>query len=125
MRETVLTGSGKQITELPREEWERNLSQVPGRFQDILSFMSEEHHLVRNFVVRELPRVDAPIPPEQIAEALNLTLPRTNAILNELERHLFFLVRNPAGAVQWAFPVTAADTDHHLTFNTGERLDAA
>ncbi len=68
MSETVLTGRGRQITEIPREVWEEHLSQVPDRFKGTVSFMSEEHHLVRNFVVRELPRVGAPIPSEQIAE---------------------------------------------------------
>jgi len=47
------------------------------------------------------------------------------AILDDLERNLFFLVRDARGDVSWAFPVTAEKTPHKLTFNTGERPHAA
>jgi len=47
------------------------------------------------------------------------------AILDDLERNLFFLVRDSRGNVSWAFPVTAEITHHQLTFNTGERPHAA
>lgn len=87
--------------------------------------MTEEHHRVRYFVVRELPRVGEPLLPEFIAQNLNLPLARVNAILAELEKHLFFLVRNGQGAVSWAFPVTVESTPHELTFSTGERLYGA
>ena len=43
------------------------------------------------------------------------------AALAELERRLFFLVRNRAGEVSWAFPVTAEVTPHQLTFPSGDR----
>ncbi len=39
MSETVLTGRGRQITEIPREVWEEHLSQVPDRFKDTVSFI--------------------------------------------------------------------------------------
>jgi hypothetical protein len=50
---------------------------------------------------------------------------RVVEILDELERHLTFLYRDASGAVAWAYPVTAAQTPHHLTFSTGERVNAA
>jgi hypothetical protein len=125
MGETILLGRGRQITRIPREEWEKHLSQAPQHSRTRLSFMSEEHHLVRYFVVRELPRTGEPIRPELISQKLSLPLARVNAILDELEKNLFFLVRNGRGAVSWAFPVTADSTPHHLTFSTGEQLYAA
>ena len=87
--------------------------------------MTGEHHRVRYFVVRELPRAGEPLQAQFIAESLNLSLARVNAILDELEKHLFFLVRNGQGAVSWAFPVTVESTPHELTFSTGERLYGA
>jgi hypothetical protein len=63
--------------------------------------------------------------PEFISQKLKLPLARINAILEELERNLFFLVRNEQGAVSWAYPVTVDHTPHHLTFTTGEQLYAA
>jgi hypothetical protein len=125
MSGTILMGRGRQIIKIPRKEWERHLSTVPQHSETRLGFMSEEHHLVRYFVVRELPRTGDPISPEFISQKLELSLARTNAILDELEKNLFFLVRNEQGAVSWAYPVTVDHTPHHLTFSTGEQLYAA
>jgi hypothetical protein len=125
MSETILMGRGRQIIKVPRKEWEKHLSRVPQHSETRLGFMSEEHHLVRYFVVRELSRTGEPMRPEFISQELKLPLVRTNAILDELERNLFFLVRNEQGAVSWAYPVTVENTPHHLTFSTGERLYAA
>jgi hypothetical protein len=125
MSEAILMGRGRQITKIPRREWERHLSTVPQHSETRLGFMSEGHHLVRYFVVRKLPRTGEPIQPEFISQKLKLPLARTNAILDELEKNLFFLVRNEQGAVSWAYPVTVDHTPHHLTFSTGEQLYAA
>jgi hypothetical protein len=76
-------------------------------------------------VVRELPRIGKPLSPELISAELNLPLSKTVEILDELEKNLFFLVRNEHGEVTWAFPVTADKTPHRMTFSTGERLNAA
>lgn len=125
MSETLLLGQGRQIAELPRKTWEGHLSQVPQHSQARLGFMSEEHHLVRQFVVKELPSAGNPLKPELISQRLKLPVVRVNAILDELERNLFFLVRNSQGAVTWAYPVTVEETPHQLTFSTGERLFGA
>jgi hypothetical protein len=87
--------------------------------------MSEEHHQIRYFVVKELPNRGEPLEPEVISQSLQLPLVRVEAILNELEQNLFFLVRNEQGAVSWAYPVTVESTPHHLTFSTDERLYGA
>lgn len=125
MSETVLLGQGHQIAELPRKAWEEHLSQVPEHSKTRLAFMSGEHHLVRRFVVTELPSAGFPLEPEFIAKSLKLPGARVNAILDELERNLFFLKRNNQGAVTWAYPVTVEQTPHELTFSTGERLFGA
>jgi hypothetical protein len=87
--------------------------------------MSEEHHLVRNFVVKELPRSGDPMHPEFISQNVKLPVVRVNTILHDLERNLFFLVRNSQGAVTWAYPVSIEKTPHELAFSTGERLYGA
>jgi len=125
MSETILIGRGRQLTSIPRSQWEEQLSRVPAAMKIRLSFMTRQHHLVRYFVVRSLPRIGRPIPPELIAERVMLTLPRVNAILAELEERLFFLVRDEHGHVSWAYPVTADKTPHHLSIDTGERIYAA
>ena len=125
MSDTILLGQGHQITKIPRKEWEEQLSQFHHHSKTRLSFMSEMHHLVRNFIVRELPRTSQPMQPDFISKSLELPLARVNTLLNELEKNLFFLVRRGGEEVSWAFPVTAEQTGHHLVFSTGERLNAA
>jgi hypothetical protein len=125
MSETVLLGRDRQILEIPRQMWAQHLSQAPQHAEARLGFMTEDHHRVRYFVVRELPRIGAPIEPGIIAQRLQIAPRRVADLLDELERKLFFLVRNAEGAVAWAYPVTAEPTPHRLSFSTGERLYAA
>jgi hypothetical protein len=125
MKENVLLSAGQMFTEIPRETWEQHVEQTPKDIAKTLSFMTKAHHLIRNFVVRELPRIGKPLSPELISAELNLPLSKTVEILDELEKNLFFLVRNEHGEVTWAFPVTADKTPHRMTFSTGERLNAA
>jgi len=126
MSKTVLTGQGNNISSIPQSRWEDELRSAPEQIARRLTFMSDEHHLVRNFVVRELPRLGRPVRLREISHALRLSPRRTSAIVEELERNLFFLVRRGTEQeVSWAFPVTVEETGHHLVFSTGERLDAA
>jgi hypothetical protein len=123
--EQILLGRGRHLIKFPRQAWEGHLAEAPQHHQTKLSFMSETHHRIRYFVVRELPAIGEPIAPEFIAQKLSLPLTQVEIILDELERNLFFLVRNVQGAVSWAFPVTVDPTPHHLTFSTGEQVYAA
>lgn len=125
MAETILAGRGRAIVDIPREQWEAHLAEAPERMRPRLEWMSKQHHAVRYFVVEELPRFGKPIPPQSISERLLMPLADVNRILEDLEDHLFFLVRNENGAVSWAFPVTVETTSHQLTFSTGEELYAA
>jgi len=125
MAESVLMGKGNKIVKIPQEEWEQQLSLVPQHIKERLNFMTDAHHHVRYFVVKELPRIEKPIQPELIARELSMSLSQVSAILEDLEKNLFFLVRNAEGAVSWAFPVTVDRTPHRLAFSTGERLNAA
>jgi hypothetical protein len=125
MSENILLGHGPHITSISRAKWETHLSQVPQHAHERLGFMTHEHHQVRYFVVKELPRVGRPLEPKYIAQKLNLPLGQVNSILDDLEKHLTFLVRNQTGAVSWAYPVTVDPTPHKVTFKSGEQLYAA
>ena len=125
MVDTVLIGRGDTISHIPRRDWEQELSSAPEKISQSLEFMSHDHHLVRNFVVRELPHSGRPISLADISNGLHLSRTRTTSIVEDLEKNLFFLVRGNGAEVSWAFPVTAEETGHHLVFSTGERLDAA
>ncbi len=125
MSNRLLMGLWRHMIPLPRMLWQR---QIRGRAQSIgagLGFMSEEHHLVRDFVVRELPSVGEPISPEFIAGKLNLPVGGVKSILDDLDKHMTFVCRNSQGAVAWAYPVTVEKTPHHVTFSTGEQAYSA
>ncbi len=121
----ILVGVGQEIHAVPDGDFLNSLNSLPGRMASRLAFMSREHHIVRDFVVREMPRHDKPLPPSHIAQATGLDLPGVSAILADLERNLFFLVRDPDGNVSWAFPVTVFRKPHRLAFSTGEHTSAA
>jgi len=121
----VLMGRGKELVPAPQATWKQHLDAVPDHAPARLSFMSEDHHRVRYFVVRELPRAGTVLSPEFIAGALDLSEERVQTILDDLERHLFFLWRQKSGSVAWAYPVTVDRTPHLIRFSSGERLYGA
>ena len=90
------------------------------------SFLTPQHRAVRNFVVRELPRNHGrPLMPRQIGASLGYDAALVTKVLDDLEAHLFYLVRDRRGDVSWAFPVTSDRTPHRLRFSTGERIFGA
>jgi hypothetical protein len=126
MKDVILIGRRETMLEVPADKWRKHLAQARHHTGAALSFMSSNHHLVRNFVVGELPgNHGEPLRPADIANRLNLPLSLVTAILEDLQRNLFFLVRNNAGQISWAFPVTCATTPHRLSFSSGERVFAA
>ena len=125
MSTTILLGRGSRLVEFSRQVWEQHLAEVPRHQQTRLAFMTEAHHRVRYWVVRELPHRRDPITAEIIAQALGLPAAQVTTILDDLEQHLFFLARNAQRAVTWAFPVTLDRTPHELRFSTGEHCYAA
>ncbi len=126
MKNSVLLGLGRYMIPIPRIIWQRLISsrgqQEAAR---LASIRSKEHHLVHDFVVREIPRLGEPLSPELIGQQLKLSVGRVKAILDELEQKRVFLFRNKEGAVIRGYPVTVDQTPHHLTFSTGEQGYAA
>ena len=93
---------------------------------DPLASLTGPHRTLRRFAVRELPRNGGrPLGAAQIAGALGWEVKRVERLLADLEKGLFFLVRNAQGAVSWAFPVTTARTPHRLRFSSGETIFGA
>ena len=125
MSAQILHGAGRDILTLPEDGFVQAMHHLPARMSARLAFMTRGHHLVRDFVVRELPRQHDPLQSARIAPATGLELHEVTRILADLEQHLFFLVRDAAGNVSWAFPVTTSRTPHRLTFSTGEKTFGA
>jgi hypothetical protein len=125
MDSNLLLGLLRWVFPVPRALWQMQVSRNARHLDAGLNFMSAEHHLIRNFVVRELPRVGNPLSPESIAQNLNLPIAQVKPILDDLEKHMTFLFRNGQGAVTWAYPVTVDKTPHHVALSTGEQVYAA
>jgi hypothetical protein len=123
MDNSILLGIWRIMISVPPALWQKEMARSTQGGG--LDFMTPEHHRIRDYVVRELPRINQPIPPESIAADLGLPLERVVPILDELERNMTFLFRDPAGAVTWAYPVTVDRTPHQVTFSSGEKLYSA
>ena len=118
-------GFGRFLLPVPRILWWPFLNRMAQNSFDHAASLSDKHHLVRNLVVTKLPRYGNPLEPATIANQLDLSISEVNQILEELESGKTFLYRDTTGSVEWAYPVTAANTPHHLTFSTGENIYGA
>ena len=126
MNEVILIGQQHQIIEADAEQWRGQVMHSHHQPSTRLSFMTPDHHRVRNFTVIELPRNGGkPLSAQTISQRLSLPLSQVNTILDDLQQHLTFLVQQPVGEVRWAFPVTVEPTPHRLRFSSGERIYAA
>jgi hypothetical protein len=125
MSNRLMAGVWRYILGVPPFLWEKQIEKAVHRVERSTAFMSQEHRAVHHFVVREMPRLGRPVPPELVGQGLSLTVERAAEILMDLERHLTFLYRNSDGAVVWAYPVTVEQTPHAVSFASGEQLFAA
>jgi hypothetical protein len=126
MQNSILIGRQEKIISMPDDLWRHHLANALHHSSSRLSFMTDDHRRIRNFVASELPRnAGKPLAAEAISNRLKIPLERVVEILAELQKRLFFLVLNDVGEVSWAFPVTTDKTPHRLAFSTGESIFAA
>ena len=91
MNKSLLLGVWRFLLRLPPPIWQQEVERSARASEKSLAFMTADHHKIRDFVVRELPRYAKPIPPEAIAQSLFMGLERVVAILDELEKNMTFL----------------------------------
>ena len=125
MRNTLLSGAWRYMLGVPPFLWEGRIEKARNKVKESTRFMSPDHRRIHHHVVRVLPLTGKPVSAENVAQALEIPLERTKEILQELEEHLTFLVRNDEGRILWAYPVTVEKTPHAITFDSGEHLYAA
>jgi len=121
----VLLGFKRRMVPVPWFLFTRILLRGAKKTKRVLGGLDEEHRRVHHFVVKRLPSLARPMPPEFVADRLKLDEARVIQILDELERRLIFLFRPGGRDVVWAYPITAEPTPHRLAFSSGERLWAA
>jgi len=126
MQDSILIGRQDKIISISADMWRQHLAMAQQHDASRLSFMTDDHRRIRNFVVSELPRNDGkPLAAVDISSRLMILFDSVVEILAELQKRLFFLVLNDAGEVSWAFPVTTDRTPHRLRFSSGESVFAA
>ncbi len=125
MNKSMLLGFWKHLIRVPRHIWQGRVAHGAQSERERLSFMTADHHKIRDVVVLELPKRGSPLSAEEIAGQTGVPLPRTLEILDELEKRMTFLFRNADEAVAWAYPVTVETTPHRVIFSTGEQVYAA
>ena len=82
MKDVILIGRGETMLEVPEEKWRQHHAQIE---HHTFGFMTSNHHLVRNFAVRELPlNHGQPLKVEDIASRLDLPVSVITAILEDL-----------------------------------------
>ena len=118
LEDNLRFGFWRYMIPVPGPIWRKLVGAEAGKAD--LSFMSQAHHDVRDFVVTEIPRAGKPLSPAYIAQRLGLPESQLAPILDDLERELTFLYRRGGEEVVWAYPVTAERTAHRITFSTGE-----
>ena len=121
----VLLGFKRRMVAIPWFLFTRILPREARKTKRVLGGLDDEHRRVHHFVVKELPSLGGPMPPDFIAKHLTLDQDRVVQILDELEQRLIFLFRPWGRDVVWAYPITAEPTPHRLAFSSGERLWAA
>ncbi len=125
MKDALLLGVWKYLLRIPGFAWKAQIGDMSKLNAARLAFMTDDHHKVRDFVVTEIAAKGVPLTPVHISQALQIETGRVIEILDELEKNMTFLYRNPDGEVTWAYPVTVEKTPHRLTFSTGEHIYAA
>ncbi len=125
MKEYVMVSRKGEIAEINLDEWKKMLVGASKFLTKYTRFMSDDHHLVRNYVVRELSKYTEPIKPEEVSEALNIPVDRVRTCLEDIHKAHAFLHLDKVGDVEWACPGTLADSPHKVTYSTGEKIHGA
>ena len=122
---TVILGLGYRMLPIPWFIFKRLLQRASKKTRRILGNLDEEHRRVHHFIVRTLPDLGRPMPPDYIADHLGLDKNRVIRILDELERRLIYVFRSGGQDVVWAYPITVEPTPHRVQYSSGQAIWAA
>lgn len=118
-------GLGPLFLPVPGALWTRAVDRQAVAAGRLFAQLPDDHRRVRRVAVAELARGGRAVGAEHLARETGLSPGRVERILAELEAKLLFLYRDAQGAVEWAYPLTAAATPHRLRFSSGEDVFSA
>lgn len=125
MSDSLRVGVGPALFPLPAWIWRRVVSRTARRLAAEVARVPDRQKRERDFAVSEIVRTGRPVEPEAIATGLDLPLDVVRTDLDDLDRRMIFLHRDPAGAVEWAYPVSAARTPHRVLWEDSREVRAA
>jgi hypothetical protein len=117
---TLLHGEKDRITPIPEAGWMEELLASPAHIARRLEFMPPDHRRIRNLAVTRIAAGKGPVRVDWLVARLAMTPTEVEARLDELERGLFFVVRDSRGHVNWAFPFSAEETPHVVDLGRAE-----
>jgi len=125
MDDALRVGIGPFLLPVPGVIWRRLLTATARRLGAEVAQVSDRELRVRAAAVTEVARGGRAVSAQAIAAGLELPLDVVVADLGELDRRLIYLHRDANGAVEWAYPVTAARTPHRVRLGGAEPIGAA
>ncbi len=125
MSDALRVGIGPLLVPVPALIWRRVVATTARRLAADVARLSDRQLRVRAAAVTELARSGRAVSAEAIAARLELPPDAVVADLAELDRRLIYLHRDDTGAVEWAYPVTAARTPHRVRLAGAEPIGAA
>jgi hypothetical protein len=121
----ILIGIWHKIIPAPMFMLIRETERMAKNRKARINKMTEEKRRIHHFVVRELPNAGQPVSLALIADELEMPFDRVSDLVDEMEKDKTFFNRYHSEGINWAYPVTVDNTPHHVTFSTGEQVNAA
>lgn len=121
----VFIGTGRFMLPLPLALIKKAIRDMADAICETTVDVSEEERSLHRFVVKTMTETNEPVTSEHIAAKLDMPLDRVRQIVDKLEGMKVFFYRYNSQGINWAYPVTAEDVIHKMTFNTGEQCYAA
>lgn len=93
MNKSLLSGVWRFLSRIPQPIWQQEVARSARAVEKWHAFMTEAHHRVQDFVVRELFRLSQSIPPEAITQRLQrgcyLTLAQSACLTPNVQGSIF------------------------------------
>lgn len=118
-------GFRRHVLKLPAAVGRRRVRALTDRARSIMAELSDEDRSLHLFLATQLPLVGLPLTPAWIGGQRDIAAAVVAEQLDRLGQRKALIARNAVGDVTWVYPVTVDSTPHHLTFESGDRLDAA
>jgi hypothetical protein len=125
LKKKVYLGIWRFMIPLPQALIKRGIGMTADAICRKTIDVSKEERKVHRFVVMTMTETSEPVTSEHIAEKLDMPLDRVKQVVDKLEGMKVFFYRYNSQGINWAYPVTAENVVHKVTFSTGEECRAA